>query len=98
MTPIEKCCRAICEARKIKADAFVCPMMPEYVPALPLINGFYIPDNQFIMPAWKYFEEYVKLVLLTLQNDFELDEFDDSEMFKDFLKIINPQEEVAKKQ
>ena len=95
MTPIEKCCRAICVARKINADALVCPMMPDYVPALPLINGFYIPDSQFIMPAWKYFEEYVKIILVTLANDKDLDDFDDSEIFKEFIGLINPQEEAT---
>jgi len=89
MTPIEKCCRAICAERKINADALVCPMQPDYVNALPLMNGFFIPSSEFIMPAWQYFETYVRIILTTLENDKELDAMDDAEVFKEFLGLIN---------
>lgn len=92
MTPIEKCCRAICVAREINADALVCPMRPDYVNALPLINGFYIPDSEHIMPAWKYFEQYVQIILSTLEHDNDLDEMEDAEIFKEFLALINPKQ------
>ena len=92
MTPIEKCCRAICAAREINADALICPMHPEYVNALPLINGFYIPDAEYVMPAWKYFKQYVQIILSALEHDKDLDEMEDAEIFKEFLGLINPKQ------
>lgn|ERR1700742_1129544 len=93
MTPIEKCCRAICAHKKLEADALVCPLAPDYVNALPIMNGFFIPPSEMIMPLWKYFEEYVKVILETLQNDKDLDDLDDSFIFKEFITLINPKEE-----
>jgi len=90
MNPIEKCCRAICKQKGIVADALVCPLEPKYMNSLPLVNGFYIPDESYLMPAWRCFEQFVKIILTTLEYDDEMDEFDDSDVFREFLHLINP--------
>ena len=61
MKMLEKCCRKICEKKEINPDKLVCPFIPDFVNAAPLINGFYIPPSTTVCKAWQLFEEYVKV-------------------------------------
>jgi hypothetical protein len=77
MNIIEKCCRAICEAKEIDPDTLVSPLMPVFINASPLINGFYIPPVGTFCKAWQLFEHYVRIVLEELKNDAEDDIVED---------------------
>lgn len=61
MKTLEKCCRAICKAKEIDPDKLVCPFMPVFINAAPLINGFEVPPPAAMCKAWELFKEYVEI-------------------------------------
>lgn len=61
MKTLEKCCRAICEKKGLDPDKLVCPLIPVFINATPLINGFELPPKDAICRMWELFQEYVKV-------------------------------------
>lgn len=94
MTLIEKCCRVICTVKEIDPDAIVCPLMPVFVNAAPLINGFFVPPNNVTCKAWELFKPYMEMMLLTLEQAGDDEYFDDkisdndTAIFKTIIKMI----------
>lgn len=80
----EKISRLLCEAKDMDPDKIMCPLKPEYVNALPLINGFYIPEENLQIPAWKMFEPYVQVMFAVLGKHLkEMSEHDFLEMLEE---------------
>ncbi len=63
---IEVACRDLCLHKGIDPDRFICSHMPEFL-VEGSMQGFYLPNPQFTMPAWWMFRDAVQLALNILE-------------------------------
>lgn len=69
MTKVEKIrllAIEICKRRGLEPNKLVCKHMPELITS-PYMAGFFIPDLQFQMPAWKLFIYDAEVALEALE-------------------------------
>ena len=71
MNLVEKICRKICEEKKMNPDDLACPVMPVFINAAPLINGFIVPPPTAICKVWQLFEHYVEIAFLQINEHLE---------------------------
>jgi hypothetical protein len=74
MKMLEKCCRKICEEKELEADKLVCPLIPVFINATPLINGFELPPREAICKMWELFVPYVKVAFTAANVEDVLDD------------------------
>jgi hypothetical protein len=71
MQIIEKVCRRIAKEKGMNPDDLACPVMPVFVNAAPLINGFIVPPSTATCKVWQLFEHYVEMVFEELELNIQ---------------------------